>query len=62
MGAISVSGDARTGGKDPKIREIFRKVSIWILCTWNGEIPSIFELPLGFSVEIAVAGAKNECF
>jgi hypothetical protein len=28
-------------------------------CSWNGEIPSIFELPLGFSVEIAVAGAKK---
>jgi len=25
-------------------------VSKWILCTWNGEIPLIFELPLGFSV------------
>jgi hypothetical protein len=37
-------------------------VSRWIPGTWNGEIPSIFELPLGFSVAKAVAGAKNGDF
>jgi hypothetical protein len=39
-----------------------RKVSRWVLCTGKAEIRSIFELPLGFSVEIAVAGAKNGYF
>jgi hypothetical protein len=37
-------------------------MSRWILCTWNGEIPAIIELPPIFSVEIAVAGAKKGCF
>jgi hypothetical protein len=39
-----------------------RKVSRWIVRTWNGEIPPIIQLPPVFSVEIAVAGAKNGCF
>ena len=32
-----------------------RKVSRWIVRTWNGEIPPIIELPPVLSVEIAVA-------
>ena len=39
-----------------------RMVSRWILGIWNGEIPPIIELPPVFSVEIAVAGAKNGVF
>jgi hypothetical protein len=37
-------------------------VSRWILCTWNGEIPLIFELPLGFSVveELGIISSR-EC-
>jgi hypothetical protein len=35
-----------------------KKVSGWIICTWNGEIPSIFRLPLGFSIAKAGAAAK----
>ena len=34
------------------------KVSKWIPRSWNGEIPLIFELPLGFSVAKAGDGAK----
>jgi hypothetical protein len=34
-------------------------VSGWIAHTFNGEIAPIIELPPVFSVEIAVAGAKN---
>ena len=37
-------------------------MSRWIVPTGNGEIPPIIELPPVFSVEIAVAGAKNGCF
>ena len=35
-----------------------RKVSIWILRTWNAEILCIIELPVGFSVAKAGAGDK----
>ena len=34
-----------------------RKVCRWILCAWNGEIASIIEFPVGFSVVKASAGA-----
>ena len=37
-------------------------MSRWIVRTENDEIPLIIELPPVFSVEIAVAGAKNGCF
>ena len=62
LGGNSVSGDGRTGRKDRMIEEYCRKASRWIPCTWNGEIPLILELPLGFSVAKAGAGAKNGDF
>ena len=40
----------------------WRSVSRWIVCTCNGEIPPIIELTLVFSVELAVADARNGCF
>ena len=40
----------------------YKTVSRWILGTSNGEIPLIFELPLGFSVANAGAGPKNGDF
>ena len=39
-----------------------RKLSRWIVRTGNGEIPPIIEPTDVFSVEIAVARAKNGCF
>ena len=32
------------------------------MCTWNGEIPSIFGLPLAFSIAKAGAAAKTGIF
>jgi hypothetical protein len=32
------------------------------MCTWNGEIPSIFGLPLAFSIAKAGAATKTEIF
>jgi len=46
------------GGIDVSIFLIcVRKVCRWILCAWNGEIASIIEFPVGFSVVKAGAGA-----
>jgi hypothetical protein len=39
-----------------------RKVSTWILQTWNAEIPCIIELPVEFSVANVGAGAQNGYF
>jgi len=37
-------------GRNQRSGKYSKKVCRWIPCTWNGEILSIFELPLGFSV------------
>src|SRR5277367_3258756 len=50
------------GGGTQRTGKYCKKVSRWISCTQNGEIPSIFELSLGFSVAKAGAGAKNGDF
>ena len=42
--------------------EYSRGADIWILWTWNDEIQWIIELPVGFSVANAGAGAKNGIF
>jgi ribose/xylose/arabinose/galactoside ABC-type transport system permease subunit len=46
-------------GRTQGLEKYCRKVCIWILQTWNTEIPWIIELPVVFSVAKAVAGAKN---
>ena len=50
------------GGGTQRTGKYCKKVSRWISCTQNGEIPSIFELSLGFSVAKAGAGTKNGDF
>jgi hypothetical protein len=49
---------ARTQGPGKYCRRVRR----WIRWTWNAEILWIIELPVGFSVAKAGAGAKNGIF
>jgi len=49
-------------GRTQRSGKYCRKVSRWILCTCSGEIALIFDLPLGFSVAKAGAGATNGDF
>jgi len=49
-------------GRTQRSGEYCKKVCRWILRTCKGEIVLIFELPLGFSVAKAGAGAKNGDF
>jgi hypothetical protein len=50
------------GPRDQRNIVELERVCIWIVQTWNGEIPPIIEPPPLFSVEIAVAVDQNGCF
>src|SRR5271155_4589782 len=49
-------------GRTQRSEKYCKTVSRWTSCTWNGESPLTFELPMGFSVAKAGAGAKNGDF
>jgi len=53
---------AEQAGRTQRSGKYCKKACRWIQCTWNGEIPSIFEFRAGFSDASPGAGAKNGDF
>jgi hypothetical protein len=50
------------GARPQGLGKYWRNVCRLILLAWNAEIPCIIEVPVGFSVANAGAGAKNGIF